>query len=78
MGLWTLRAKILIGFGEGRFEDIPNRAKFLVELYHGELPFSNDNTEKVKEIMLVEVHENHQISAKTGLGIKNNEVIGGM
>jgi beta-lactamase class D len=53
-----------------------DQINFLVKLYKNELPFSKENMEYVKKIMIQENNDNYILRGKTGWGIRKEQEIG--
>ena len=61
----------------GNFAISPkNQVEFLIDLYENKLPFSQENMEKVKELMISEHKENYTFRDKTGWTRTNGKDIG--
>jgi len=53
-----------------------DQINFLLKFYKNELPFSKENMEYVKNIMIQEKNDNYVLKGKTGWGIRKEQEIG--
>ncbi|MCL6220699.1 penicillin-binding transpeptidase domain-containing protein [Zunongwangia pacifica] len=53
-----------------------NQVEFLIDLYENNLPFAEENMEKVKQLMISEREENYTFRDKTGWARDNGKDIG--